>query len=104
MEAKQWTVRIQLTEDGDDTTARAVLTTGDGADVAGSGRARHVSGSGRARHVSGSGRARRNPADPSMPGVGDELAVSRALADLSEKLAADARHDIPDSPVPPRSW
>ncbi|MFI6923034.1 DUF1876 domain-containing protein [Nonomuraea spiralis] len=86
MEAKQWTVRIHLAEDGDDTSARAVLTTPDGT------------------RVEGTGHARRNPADPSLPEVGDELAVSRALADLAGRLGADARHDLGDGPAPTRSW
>ena len=34
----------------------------------------------------GTGRARRNPADPNMPMVGEELAAARALADLSHQL------------------
>lgn len=34
----------------------------------------------------GRGRARRNPADPSMPLVGEELAAARALNDLSHRL------------------
>jgi hypothetical protein len=32
------------------------------------------------------GLARRNPADPNVPVVGEELATSRALADLSHEL------------------
>ena len=32
------------------------------------------------------GLARRNPADPNVPAVGEELATSRALADLSHQL------------------
>jgi hypothetical protein len=86
MEAKHWTVRIEFTEDGDETTARAVLSTGDGTGV------------------SGTGHARRNPADPSVPVIGDELAASRALSDLADKLAVITRHDIADSPEPTRSW
>ena len=34
----------------------------------------------------GAGRARRNPADPNMPMVGEELAAARALSDLSHQL------------------
>ncbi|MER6578921.1 DUF1876 domain-containing protein [Nonomuraea sp. NPDC001023] len=87
MQAKEWTVRISLAEDGDDTSARAVLTVPDGT------------------RVEGSGHARRNPADPSMPEVGDELAVARALADLAGRLSSDARHELGDGgPVPTRSW
>ncbi|GAA3248083.1 DUF1876 domain-containing protein [Nonomuraea helvata] len=89
MQAKQWTVQIYINEDGNDTCARAVLTTRDGTGLA------------------GTGRARRNPADPSVPEIGDELAVSRALTDLAEKLAVVAQRDITEfarSPVPSRSW
>lgn len=34
----------------------------------------------------GTGLARRNPADPNIPTVGEDLAVARALADLSHRL------------------
>nr|SBO96113.1 hypothetical protein BN4615_P5629 [Nonomuraea gerenzanensis] len=84
MEAKQWTVRIHLTEDGDDTTALAVLIT---------------RGGGR---VDGLGRARRHPADPSVPEVGDELAASRALADLAGKLSALSREPARPASAPLR--
>ncbi|WP_338089881.1 dsRBD fold-containing protein [Nonomuraea basaltis] len=82
-------MRIQLTEDGDDTSARAALTTDDGIEV------------------TGAGRARRNPSDPAVPEIGDELAAARALADLAESLAVSARRDIAgsaDSPAQNRSW
>lgn len=41
----------------------------------------------------GWGRARRNPEDPNVPMIGDELAASRALTDLAHQLleAATAR-------------
>lgn len=44
------------------------------------------------------GMARRNPADPNIPLIGEELAIARALSSLAEQLeteAADAidRHD-----------
>ncbi|QYC41856.1 hypothetical protein Nocox_21250 [Nonomuraea coxensis DSM 45129] len=90
MEAKQWTVQIHLTENGDDTHARAVLTTR----------------AGQAR-LTGAGHARRNPADASVPEIGDELAASRALADLADKLAVITQRDITalaGPPVPSRSW
>ncbi|GAA1671664.1 DUF1876 domain-containing protein [Nonomuraea maheshkhaliensis] len=93
MEAKQWTVQIHLSEVGDDTHARAVLTTRDGRD-----------------RLTGTGHARRNPADPSVPEIGDELAASRALADLADKLAVVTQRDIAEiaeiagSPVASRSW
>jgi hypothetical protein len=89
VEATQWTVQIYLTQEGDDTTARAVLTTRD------------------ATRLAGTGHARRNPADPAVPEIGDELATSRALAELAERLALVTQHDITelaDSAVPSRSW
>ncbi|WP_442939211.1 DUF1876 domain-containing protein [Nonomuraea sp. SYSU D8015] len=82
-------MRIRLTEDGDDTSAQAALITDDGTEV------------------TGNGHARRNPSDPAVPVIGDELAASRALADLAEKLAVITQRDIAssaDSPAPPRSW
>jgi hypothetical protein len=39
---------------------------------------------------SGVGRSRRNPHDPSMPRVGEELAAARALHDLANHLTEDA--------------
>ncbi|MCK2219054.1 DUF1876 domain-containing protein [Actinomadura sp. ATCC 31491] len=90
MEAKQWTVQVYLAEEGDDTSARAVLTTRDGS------------------RVEGSGRARRNPDDPAVPEIGDELAASRALTDLARKLAAIGWQDVAVSAGPAeaesRSW
>ncbi|MGW8376877.1 DUF1876 domain-containing protein [Streptomyces sp. ODS28] len=74
--AKEWTVRIQVTEDGDDTWARAVLTTDNGTEVI------------------GTGVARRNPVDRPVPEIGDELATSRALEHLSHRL-----HDVASSDI-----
>ncbi|GGV40787.1 hypothetical protein GCM10010182_76760 [Actinomadura cremea] len=76
METKTWAVEIYINEDGADTVARAVLFTG--AD----------------NRTVGQGRARRNPADPEVPEIGDELAVSRALADLAGRLRGVAGDDI----------
>jgi hypothetical protein len=47
----------------------------------------------RGTRFTGWGRAKRNPGDPNVPMVGEELAASRALADLSHQLleAATAR-------------
>jgi hypothetical protein len=42
----------------------------------------------------GRGRARRNPADPSQPVVGEELATARALSDLVHKLVDAAAETI----------
>jgi hypothetical protein len=42
------------------------------------------------QQLSGQGRSRRNPTDPSMPRVGEELAAARALHDLANHLTEDA--------------
>ena len=42
----------------------------------------------------GFGRARRNPADPNLPLVGEELAAARALSDLTHKLVEAAAETI----------
>jgi hypothetical protein len=48
----------------------------------------------RGREFSGWGRARRHPADPEMPVVGEELAVARALADVSHQLVVAAADSL----------
>jgi hypothetical protein len=50
------------------------------------------------RSLSGFGRSRRNPKDPSVPQVGEELAAARALHDLANHLTDDARHIIETFP------
>ncbi len=85
MEAKQWSVQIYITEEGDETFARAVLSTRD-----------HT-------HLTGAGRARRNPADQPVAEIGDELAVARALADLSGRLLSVTSADIAQL-TGPTSW
>lgn len=79
MHAKQWRVDIFISEDGSVTRARAVLA----ADSP--------------RHLSVNAVARRNPHDPSVPEIGDEVAASRALDALSRALLAVASRDIDDS-------
>ncbi|MGH9033849.1 MAG: DUF1876 domain-containing protein [Acidimicrobiia bacterium] len=74
-ETSVWTVEVILEETTDETEAKAMLTAGD-------------------VRVSGWGRARRNPADPEVPKVGEELATARALNDLSHKLLEAAAHEI----------
>jgi hypothetical protein len=46
------------------------------------------------KEYGGWGRARRNPADPNVPRIGEELAVARALADLSHHLVEAAVVEI----------
>ncbi|MEV8633965.1 dsRBD fold-containing protein [Streptosporangium sp. NPDC051023] len=85
MEAKQWAVQIHITEEGDETFARAVLSTG------------------AATHLAGVGRARRNPIDEPVTEIGDELAAARALADLAGRLLNVASADISQL-TGPTSW
>lgn len=60
-------VELRFEEDDSHTDARATLRTQAGTFV-------------------GSGRARRNPVDPNVPLVGEELAAARALVDLGDRL------------------
>jgi hypothetical protein len=70
-----WTVEITFNEDEDKTRADAVLI-------------------GSADELQGWGRARRNPMDPDMPAVGEEIAAARALSDLAHHLLEQAAHRI----------
>lgn len=75
---KRWSVDIFIDEHEETrhTRAEARLHTGD------------------PTHVRGVGTSARNPHDPEVPEIGDELAVARALADLADKLSAAARQDV----------
>ncbi|HET6664408.1 MAG TPA: dsRBD fold-containing protein [Acidimicrobiales bacterium] len=76
-------VDLSLTEDADHTEALARV---------------HMCG----REFSAWGRARRNPSDPTTPAVGEELAVARALSDISHQLvvaAADSLESALGRPV-----
>jgi len=79
-DVKRWTVDIYIDEHSDArrTYAEARLHTGD------------------ETHLRGSGTAWRNPHDLEVPEIGDELAASRALADLAEKLRVAASTDVDD--------
>jgi Domain of unknown function (DUF1876) len=79
--AKHWSVDIFIDEHEETrrTRAEARLHTGD------------PSG------VRGVGTSSRNPHDPEVPEIGDELAVARALADLAANLHTAARLDIVDN-------
>lgn len=70
-----WPMEITFTESDRATRADVVL------DVAG-------------HHYHGWGRARRNPADPDIPRIGEEVAAARALVDLAHQVAIAASHDI----------
>lgn len=76
MESKTWTVTISIDEHDGHTRARARLHTRD------------------TDHMTGVGVARLNPADHEVPEIGDELAVARALADLSDRLMSAAAVDV----------
>ncbi|MEV4671445.1 MULTISPECIES: dsRBD fold-containing protein [Actinomadura] len=76
MEAEQRGVELYISEDGTDTLVRAARFTG--------GERKPV------RY----GRARRNPVDRRLPEVGEEPAVSRALADLADRSHGMASEDI----------
>ena len=76
-------VDVSVTEDADHTEALARV---------------HMCG----REFSAWGRARRNPNDPTTPTVGEELAVARALSEMSHQLvvaAADSLESALGRPV-----
>ena len=71
MESKTWTADIVLTETSEKTDARVTLRMGDA-------------------ECAAEGHARRNPNDPLVPRIGEELATARALTELSHKLVEEA--------------
>jgi hypothetical protein len=75
---KRWTVDIYIDEHEEQrrTRAEARLHTDQGTEVR------------------GIGSAHRNPSDREVPEIGDELAASRALADLARTLREAAAGDI----------
>jgi hypothetical protein len=73
---KRWTIDITIDEQDGHTRATAQLHTPE------------------SDRLKGTGLARLNPADHDVPEIGDELAVARALADLSSRLLGDAGADI----------
>ncbi len=74
-EHKAMTVEIQVDETEERTEAKATLRL-------------------RGKEFAGWGRARRNPSDPNVPLVGEELAVARALSELSHHLVNAAVDSI----------
>jgi hypothetical protein len=70
-----WPARLSITEDGNRTVARVVVTTKDNT-------------------LTAEGTAVRNPHDPAVPEIGDELAAGRALVDLGRQLIQAAAGDI----------
>ena len=75
MHTTEWPVRLMLSEDGDRTVAKLVLTTRD-------------------TTITAEGSARRNPSDESVPEIGDEVAAGRAFAELGRQLLSLASTDI----------
>jgi hypothetical protein len=78
MQEKHWTVELVIDEHRDD-------------------RMTHAEARLQAPHrpaLAGVGTARRNPVDPDVPRIGDELAVARALSDLAHQLLDVAAGDI----------
>ena len=73
---KQWSITVDIDEQDDTTLAHVSLHTPAGHDV------------------TGVGQAQRNPLDPSVPEIGDELAVARALRNLAERLLHTTENDI----------
>jgi hypothetical protein len=71
-----WNVTVQVFEQGPHTSARAVLHAGATTDL------------------QGRGQAKRNPHDPDVPEIGDEVAVSRALHQLADSLMTAAHDDM----------
>jgi Domain of unknown function (DUF1876) len=69
---KEWRLNLYLSEHDPDTTARIILDTGDNV-------------------LESHAEARRNPYDPDVPEIGDELAAGRALIAMGRILlrAAD---------------
>ena len=76
MRIKTWHVELFIDEDGDRTSARAVL---------------HSSAT---EHVEGRGSTRRAPRDLDVPEIGDEVAAARALHHLADNLLGTAAGDI----------
>lgn len=70
-----WPMQIVFTETDEATRADIVI------DVAG-------------HHYHGWGRARRNPNDPDVPRIGEEVAAARALTRLAQQLLATAAEEI----------
>ena len=73
---RYWQVRVIIAESDDRTLARAVLRLEP------------------ARELEGTGRSTRGPGDPPIHGIGDEVAVARALRGLADRLLETAANDI----------
>ena len=78
-DAKQWTVTIDIDEHDGHTRAVARLHDRD------------------TERLTGVGLARLDPADRDVPEIGDEIAVARALSDLSHRLLQTPTEDVEQS-------
>ncbi len=78
-EVQQWTVTIDIDEHDGHTRAVARLQDRD------------------TERLTGVGLARLDPADRDVPEIGDEIAVARALSDLSHRLLQAATEDVEQS-------
>lgn len=74
---KDITLNIHLDEDTDNTLAHAEL---------------YIRGD----HFESIGKAKRNPIDPPMPVIGEELAIARALQDLTAQVMEAAQQKVSD--------
>lgn len=84
MSDKTWTIDITIDERDRRTRAKAALAIGQS-------------------RLVGVGFARRDPADPEVTVIGDELAAARALRDLANQLVATTSRDIENAmPQPVR--
>lgn len=83
MHARTWNISVQIFEDDGATRAVAVLHTDSGTEL---------------KHE---GHAYRNPRDPDVPEIGDELATCRALTglahDLFEATVSDVEQNVGES-------
>ena len=73
-----WSVELAISEHDRLTVADARLSMDNGA------------------HVFGHGIARRNPGDPDVTEIGEEIAVARALSDLARMLLSTAATGLED--------
>ena len=70
-----WAITLEFEETEEHTDAVVRMARGDG-------------------ELTGWGRARRNPTDPNVQRIGEDLAAARALAELSHKLVDEAAKGI----------
>lgn len=71
----EWKVRLQVSEEERTTRARLEIDHG-------------------GTKLTGQGTARRNPRDPDVPEIGDDLAVARAMEHVAEQLKKTALEDM----------